>query len=852
MEARQDNDNDDEEDEDEHVNKMNETLKPNTLLQIVRDNHKVKLKQSSVNLNNRYSNSQCNLKITTGDNNDNNNSHNKGQLLKQRSLLKDYGSLGADLISHDGDMENAIIVEGEYSQNKPNKLLSIINNSADCILGDDDGEYMEEDIKDDVVIEASVSRNNVEKCDDNKLNHLTIVDVQQTVKNEEAGKVNPQPSCISTLSNNNAEDCVSRKEATSMKDNLKIIDAKPIRNNCTERALASNTKATGFLKNSTVSVTEASQSHQDVDGTTSCSMPQTTRHQNDDNEITKVDDRIVHRYSDCTRPVTSPSSEKPEWNPNESNRIDQRSGRLDDNNITSSNIDLRVNSMLDKSINRSNKSSLLDHASPFFIRFSSGHINPNDSEQYHRFLTVPRKDHISLSTLRLSRTRQSVNSETPSPTPEFDPHPHHNQHHRNRTLNENIENSCQTQSINCQSERSQPVPRKKRTLYLNKSRTEQCLQSAQSVHIKSSSSSQSNHENILTINRSPYQNCLLFESNAENYRQKLIDNKQKHSQQKSATSTRLAGPTIRSVLETGKSIHHPQQHPQQQQQYAWNSSVTGTCTPNNNISSSSSNSYSHLKENESRIKRTSLSAKMLNEKLRQLKPSTEVSSFEPEISKTSLQQSSKLKRPTSKDSGLITSRSTSQPLQSSQKPPTYHFSNEKSDNNGFQDMNKRQTKKHDYLPLKTTSTLLTSSMSSTNLAENLCIKPNNICSRSIHCQNTLDTSRRRLNSVHILTSELDHKSERNPPVTLTATGSSAAKPSTVSKVNLRTLRSQSADRVLKPRTTCINTPYQTSYQLFQPYLTSTPTRRTKSKRITDILQYSINDSDKTYKLTPFR
>ncbi|VDQ04324.1 unnamed protein product, partial [Trichobilharzia regenti] len=226
MKSRQvdnDNNDDEEEDEDEHVNKMNETLKPNTLLQIVRDNHKVKLKQSSVNLNNRYSNSQCNLKIITGDNN---NSHNKGQydnkLLKQRNLLKDYGSLGADLISHDGDMENAIIVEGEYSQNKPNKLLSIIHNSADCILGDDDGDEMEEDIKDDVVLEASVSRNNVEKYD-NKLNHLTIVDVQQNAKNEEAGKVNPQPPCISTLSNHNAEGSVPRKEATPVKDNLKII-----------------------------------------------------------------------------------------------------------------------------------------------------------------------------------------------------------------------------------------------------------------------------------------------------------------------------------------------------------------------------------------------------------------------------------------------------------------------------------------------------------------------------------------------------------------------------------------------------------------------------------------------------
>ncbi|CAH8621765.1 unnamed protein product [Heterobilharzia americana] len=489
-----------------------------------------------------------------------------------------------------------------------------------------------------------------------------------------------------------------------------------------------------------------------------------TRHQTDDNDIYKHNNRTIQKSIDYIRSKISPSIDKQEWINQELNN--KQLNRFNDNQfneITSSNIDLRMNSITDKSINHLNKYSLLDQSSPYHIHFSLGHINTNDNEQYHKFLTVPRKDHISLSTLRLNRTRQSLTSNISNSLVKINQSTEQYQ-----SINENIENKYQTTSINYQSDKNYPIPRKKRTLYLNNNNnyyTEKVIESSQNIHLKSLDIIQNNDEKQVKITKSLYQNNFLSGSNIENYRQKLIDNKQKHTQQqqqqqqKSINSTRLLGPTARSVLENGRSIH--QNH--------WslnitsntdgnNDTTTTTTTTNNNNNISSSNSCTNFKENKNRIKRNSLSAKTLNEKLknntnetlsciinydrsfnsqqdiknscingstinqllrsqRLTKPYSEVSLHQ-ETGKTSIKHNNnKAKQLSGKDSVLTSIRSTSsQPIQQKQHRKDAEgvnlHSGEKLNNSRLEDVGQKQNK-HSYFPLKTTKTLLTP----TNLTE---------------------------------------------------------------------------------------------------------------------------------------
>ncbi|CAH8592847.1 unnamed protein product [Heterobilharzia americana] len=720
---------DDDEEEEEYVNKMNETLKPNTLLQIMRDNQLTKLKQSPLTLNNRHSSSHYNLKMTTHSSTIDNNDikgYYDNRLLKQKNMLKDYGSLGADLPSHDGDIDNAIIIEGEYSQNKQNKLTAI-HNSADCILIDDE---IEDNIKDDIPIEMNV------KKDNDKNNVICNTKGNKNRLNNLIGTINFLDNCQQKLSTNDFKK-VEVQHNNSLLPNISTSSPIPkIRNNNHDSRDSIQVKEIMSTKDNNL----------------------LTRHQTDDNDIYKHNNRTIQKSIDYIKSTISPSIDKQEWINQELNN--KQLNRFNDNQfneITSSNIDLRMNSITDKSINHLNKYSLLDQSSPYHIHFSLGHINTNDNEQYHKFLTVPRKDHISLSTLRLNRTRQSLTSNISNSLVKINQSTEQYQ-----SINENIENKSQTTSINYQSDKNYPIPRKKRTLYLNNNNnyyTEKVIESSQNIHLKSLDIIQNNDEKQVKITKSLYQNNFLSGSNIENYRQKLIDNKQKHTQQqqqqKSINSTRLLGPTARSVLENGRSIH--QNH--------WSLNITGntdgnndntTTTTNNNISSS--NSCTNFKENKNRIKRNSLSAKTLNEKLknntnetlsciinydrssnsqqdiknscingstinqllrsqRLTKPYSEVSLHQ-ETGKTSIKHNNnKAKQLSGKDSVLTSIRSTSsQPIQQKQHRKDAEgvnlHSGEKLNNSRLEDVGQKQNK-HSYFPLKTTKTLLTP----TNLTE---------------------------------------------------------------------------------------------------------------------------------------
>lgn len=168
-----------------------------------------------------------------------------------------------------------------------------------------------------------------------------------------------------------------------------------------------------------------------------------------------------------------------------------------------------------------------------------------------------------------------------------------------------------------------------------------------------------------------------------------------------------------------------------------------------------------------------------------------------------------------------------------------------------------QSVNYSYSPLKIATSLLPS-VSSTNLTDENFIQSNNICCKSIYCRQSIEKShRRRLNSIHIIPSELHHSQQKNEQFTVSTfdngnnNNNNNGGSSCVSKINLRTLRSQSADRVIKPRTSCKNTVLQPCYPL-QSALPNNSLSCSKSKRTLGI---TISDSQKACKinsLTPVR
>ncbi|KAK4468911.1 hypothetical protein MN116_007578 [Schistosoma mekongi] len=899
VERGENNMKEDDEDEEEHVNKMNETLKPNTLLQVVHDNQMIRIKQPTSYLNNRHSTSQCNLMMNNYSTNaDTTKKMFTSKLLKQKNQLKNYGSLGADLSSHDGDMENAIIIEGEYSQNRHNKLLTI-HNSADCILVDDEPEY---DVKETVEMNSSINLTNAKQSlalHKNNPNDLVATmnlpdNIQEKLtvnKNKDDGI----PTTNSQLPTTDNANSVDIKMENSVKKCAKIIDTKPIRNDSTGKDVVTSKSTVSDITKSNVITKELNKNIEDnklsadrqsvhmstLGGMTSPSLPQSEDHTtnprakihaiiknllarrlSEDNDTPRLDESTSQKLTNRTRSVAPTPVTK------QGNKSSE---------IITKRLDLLIDSDTDKFSDRSNKSFAVDQTSPYYIHFSLGHVSSNNNEQYHRFMTVPRKDHISLSTLRLSRTGHSVTLDRSSPAFETNFMSESKCSINSRSdqiLNDKIENGYHSQSINCQSEKNHPVPRKKRTLYLNNYHSEQSIQPSHNIYMKSLNIPHANPENLIGLKKSPHQNNLLFESTAENYRQKLIDNKQKHSQQKSLSSTKLIGPTIRSILETTKGMPQNSKH------------------TTNNISNNSS--IVNLKENESREKikplnllsttlninqkdnnadivqlnttygksdyqQTSLKSHITGPMISQpsnnqclSKTCSEVS-YEPEISKSPIQHDNKSKRLIGRDPGHNTNRSVSQPVQLNYQQSTLKGSNlritDKLMKCKIEDIKEKQ---NGYLPFKPASTLL-ASVSSTNLSDEMLIKQNNICSKSIHCRQSTETSRRRrLNSVHILSSELNHNQQQNQHFTIsTSNNNNINNSSHVSKINLRTLRSHSADRVLKPRSTCTDTIFQ-SYYLFQPVRSNNLISRSKSKRILDI---TVNDSQticKVNSLTPKR
>ncbi|CAH8633750.1 unnamed protein product [Schistosoma rodhaini] len=895
----------DEDDEEEQLNKMNETLKPNTLLQLVRDNQMLKMK-SSMNLNNRHSASRCNLMANSRSTvAEINKKICDGKLLKRKNILKNHGSLGADLSSHDGDMENAIIIEGEYSQTRHNKL-STVHNSADCILIDDEHE---DDVKGLAETDLGVDTNDkhslrIYESERNNLN-TTKNSFDNSPRNvttteEKKAEISLSKSQLPITSNsslvnviNNIDSCrnvVDHKAEEPVKEYSKLIYAKPIQNNSTGQDLVSGKETGQFIKDSCISRTnlstkELNQNIQDdkldVAGQSlfvptfrrmsSSSVPQTSDCTT--NPRAKIH-AIIKNLLACRQ---NKGNDPPKLSESTSQRLPNWSGlvktpkefhKFSDTN--SSNLDLRVGSDVDKSTCRSNNTSVFDQTSPYYIHFSLGHINAHDNEQYHRFLTVPRKDHISLSTLRLNRTGDSLKFDRSNPNFEakfIQESKHSTATSSDQILIDNMENTCITHNLNSQSENHHPVPRRKRTLYLNRYHSEQLIQPSQNISIKSLNIPQNNHENLMNLTKSSYQNNLPFELTAENYRQKLIDNKQKHSQQKSMNSTKLVGQSIHPTLETSKNMHQNRR------------SIT-------NISNNGSTDNLRESENLEKIKQLGLLAKTLDAKLKASNANTASAnanyeksmnqqaflrstisgskinqpskgqskclartcpeiSYDPEISKSLVQYDNRPKRLVGRDSTMNTNRSISQMVQqncqqASLKSPNLHSAEKLiiRRNDDIKEKQNIQSVNYSYSPLKLATSLLTSMPS------------NNVCCKSIYCQQSMEKSRRRrLNSIHIIPSELHHSQQKNEQLTVStfdnsSNNNSGGGSSCVSKINLRTLRSQSADRVIKPRTSCKTTVLQPCH-LLQPALSNTSITRSKPKRTLGI---TVSDSQKTSRI----
>ncbi|KAH8872908.1 Tau-tubulin kinase likesator [Schistosoma japonicum] len=887
VETEKNNVKEEDEDEEEHVNKMNETLKPNTLLQVVHDNQMNRLKQPVSYLNNRHSTSQCNLMM-------NNHSINAestkkmftSKLLKQKNLLKNYGSLGADLSSHDGDIENAIIIEGEYSQNRHSKLLTI-HNSADCILVDDEPEY---DAKETVEMNLSANVNNAKQSltlHKNMPNDfIATINLSDNIQekltvNKNIDDLIPTPNSQLPASNDNANFVDIRME-NSVKKCAKMMYTKPIRNDSIGKDVVTCKSTVEIMKASDISKSNAitKELNKNIEenkpvedgqsvymstlgGITSPSLPQSedcttnprakihaiiknllARRLSEDNDTPRLVESTSQKPTNRTRSV-APSPVSKQGNKS--------------SEIVTKNLDLLIDDDTDKFADRPNKRFAVDQTSPYYIHFSLGHVSSNNNEQYHRFMTVPRKDHISLSTLRLSRTGQSVTLDRSSPALEtnFISGSKCSIHSSSdQILNDKIENGCHSHSINCQSEKNHPVPRRKRTLYLNNYYSEQSIQPSQNIYMKSLSIPHTNHENLVAMKKSPHQNNLLFESTAENYRQKLIDNKQKHSQQKSMSSTKLIGPTIRPILETTKSMPQNSKHTTNNMNN--NSSIVNSketesrekinslnllSTPliKNQKDANSDTVQLNATYGKSDYQQTSLKSHITDSVINQSsnnqclsKTCSEVP-YEPEISKSPIQHDNKSKRLIGRDSVHNTNRSVSLPVPFNYKQSTLKGSNfrmtDKLMNRKIDDTKGKQNNPSatcGYLPLKP------SSVSSTNLSEELFIKQNNVCSKSIHCRQSTDISRRRrLNSVNILPSELRHNQQQSQQFTISTSNNNIVNNSShVSKINLRTLRSHSADRVLKPRSTCTDTIFQ-SYYLFQPVRSNNLISRSTSKQTLD-------------------
>ncbi|CAH8549197.1 unnamed protein product [Schistosoma turkestanicum] len=944
------------EDEEYVHNKMNETLKPNTLLQIVRDNQLLKLKQSTINLNNRHSTSQCNL-ITNSRSTvvEIGKKFYDNKLLKQKNLLKNYGSLGVDLSSHDGDMENAIIVEeggDDYSRSRHHhhhhnhNKLSTVHNSADCILIDDD---QEDDVK--AVTEMDLLPVNTVNDDDddghkhalrmphnqltnsnvikNSVDHFEENLTENDEKNVEILPNKSESSCINGTNTQNSDRNVNDiKMMDTVKECLKVIYAKPIPNGQDQ---VSSKETIGSMKDPSISRTnhnmkEANQSSQDnksdVDGQSlympsvnamnSSTLPPTSdcgrtnprekihaiiqnllaRRQSEENVTSKLSDGATSRRS-------------PNWSEsiNNTRKFSE---------INSSNLDLRVeDSDVDKLICQSDRQ-LFDQTSPYYIHFALGNNTTDDNEQYHRFLRVPRKDHLSLSTLRLNRTRKSVSFDRSNPTFECNFMPD-NKHDMttssDQILNDHLENTSRRQNFNSQSNNQYPVPRTKRTLYLNTHYSDQSIrQPTQNLSIKSINIPQNKHENLKLFTKSSYQtNLPIFESTAENYRQKLIDNKHKQCQQKIMNSTKLLGPTIRPVLEKCKTIHQNlgrtnnlsshnnginnlKRSESLEKFKKFNSlaktSNTQQLKANNkaeivlsdeNYERSEYHQQTFLRPN---ITTTSSTINQLLKSQCLVKTNSEISN-DSEIKKLHTQHDdNRSKRMIGKDSMITANQSTAQPIRHNYSRSTLKSSNlysaekllrGRNDDEG-DDMKEKQTShlvvNYAYSPLKSTSggCLLGSTSPTTNLTDE-----RSILSKSIHYRQSTETSaspssssssrhrRRRLNSIHVVPSELYHYQQRNPQFplsmfdnnnTTTNNNNSTSTPSHISKVNLRTLRSQSADRVLKSRTACCTTTSTSSFQtayLLQSTLSnhSSSLSRSKSKPTSRV---TMNDFQKTYKL----
>uniref|UniRef100_A0A094ZVD9 Tau-tubulin kinase 1 n=1 Tax=Schistosoma haematobium TaxID=6185 RepID=A0A094ZVD9_SCHHA len=898
--GREENKVKEDEDDEEQINKMNETLKPNTLLQVVRDNQILKTK-SSMNLNNRHSASHCNLMT---------NSRSTaaeiskkvydGKLMKRKNILKNHGSLGADLSSHDGDMENAIIIGGECSQNRHNKL-STVHNSADCILIDDEHE---DDVKVFAEMDLGVDTNDKHslRIYENEINNLNSTknsfdnfQKNATTTEEKKGEILLTKSQLPITSNSSLVNVTNNID--SYKDVVDIKTEKP--------DLVSGKEAVQFIEDRCISGTnlstkELNQNIQDdkldaagqslfvptFSGMSSSSVPQTSDcTTNPRAKIHAIIKNLLagRQSKGNDSPKLSETTQRlPNWSglvktPKESNKF---------SDTNSSNLDLRVGSDFDKSTCRSNKASVFDQTSPYYIHFSLGHVNAHDNEQYHRFLTVPRKDHISLSTLRLNRTGESVTFNRSNPTFEanfIQESKHSITTSSDQILIDNMENTCITHNLNSQSENHYPVPRRKRTLYLNKYHSEQLIQPSQNISLKSLNIPQNNHENLIMLTKSSYQNNLPFEFTAENYRQKLIDNKQKHSLQKSMNSTKLVGQTIRPTLETSKNMHQNRRNT--------NNINTNGSTDNlrdseslerikqlgllaktldvklkvNNTDTASANASYEKSVNQQTFLRSSINGSKINQpskgQSKCLARKCSEISYDPEISKSPVQYDNRPKRLIGKDSTMNTigSQSVQQNCQQASLKSSNLHSTEKliiRRNDDIREKQNIQSVNYSYSPLKIATSLLPS-VSSTNLTDESFIQPNTICCKSIYCRQSIEKShRRRLNSIHIIPSELHHSQQKNEQFTVSTfdngnNNNNNGGSSCVSKINLRTLRSQSADRVIKPRTSCKNTVLQPCYPL-QSALPNNSLSCSKSKRTLGI---TISDSQKACKinsLTPVR
>ncbi|CAI2732715.1 unnamed protein product [Schistosoma spindalis] len=913
---------DDEEEEEEQINKMNETLKPNTLLQVVRDNQMLKMK-SSINLNHRHSTSHCNLMT---------NSRSTaaeisrkiydGKLLKPKNILKNHGSLGADLSSHDGDMENAIIIEGEYSQNKHNKL-SIVHNSADCILIDDEHE---DDVKVFTELDLGVDTNDKHslRIGENEINNLNTTknsfdNFQKNATTNEEKKseisliksqlpITSKSSLVNVTNNiDNYKNVIDIKTEKPVKEYSKLIYARPIHNNSTEQDLVSGKETVQFIKDRCISGTnlstkELNQNIQDdkldvagqslfvptFSGMSSSSLPQTSDcTTNPRAKIHAIIKNLLagHQSKGNDSPKLNETTQRlPNWSglvktPKEFNKF---------SDTNSSNLDLRVGSDVDKSTCRSNKASVFDQNSPYYIHFSLGHINAHDNEQYHRFLTVPRKDHISLSTLRLNRTGESVTFDRSNPTFQskfIQESKHSMTTSSDQILMDHMENTCITHNLNSQSENHHPVPRRKRTLYLNKYHSEHLIQPSQNISIKSLNIPQNNHENLIMLTKSSYQNNLPFELTAENYRQKLIDNKQKHSQQKSINSTKLVGQTIRPTLETSKNIQQNRRNTTNINNNNNNSSTDNLRDSEslekmkqlgllaktldvkrkaNNTDTASTNPSYEKSMNQQTFLRSSINGSKINQLSKSqskcLTRTCSEISYDLEMNKSSVQYDSRSKRYIGKDSMMNTNRSISQSIQQNDQQTSLKSSNLHSTekliirrNDNTREKQNIQSMNYNYSPLKISTNLLTS-MSSTNLTDESYIRSKNVYCKSISCQQSIEKShRRRLNSIHVVPSELNDSQQKTDQLTIsTFDNSNPSKnnndsSSCISKMNLRTLRSQSADRIIKPRINCKNPILQPCYVL-QSTLPNTSLCHSKSKRTLGI---PVNDSQKTCKMNSF-